>query len=162
MAFEQTIAEPVSCAGIGLHSGAPVNLRIVPAPAGRGIIFRRTDLENFEMDAVGRNVAKVSYATSLMRRGVLISTTEHLLSAFIGIGSDNAYVELDNLELPILDGSAKPFVDMVRSAGLRQQRGRIVDGHALSVRGRHRRQHGEHDTCHGGARLRIPRLRGQT
>ena len=122
MAFEQTIAEPVSCSGIGLHSGAPVNLRIVPAPAGRGIIFRRTDLENFEMDAVGRNVAKVSYATSLMRRGVLISTTEHLLSAFIGIGIDNAYVELDNLELPILDGSAKPFVDMVRSAGLRQQR----------------------------------------
>lgn len=122
MAFEQTIAEPVSTSGVGLHSGAPVNLRIVPAPAGRGIIFRRTDLENFEMDAVGRNVAKVSYATSLMRRGVLISTTEHLLSAFIGIGIDNAYVELDNLELPILDGSAKPFVDMVRSAGLRQQR----------------------------------------
>jgi UDP-3-O-[3-hydroxymyristoyl] N-acetylglucosamine deacetylase len=122
VAFEQTIAEPVSCSGVGLHSGAAVNLRIVPAPAGRGIIFRRTDLENFEMDAVGRNVAKVSYATSLMRRGVLISTTEHLLSAFIGIGIDNAYVELDNLELPILDGSAKPFVDMVRSAGLRQQR----------------------------------------
>ena len=122
MAFEQTIAEPVSCSGVGLHSGAPVNLRIVPAPAGRGIIFRRTDLDNFEMDAVGRNVAKVSYATSLMRRGVLISTTEHLLSAFIGIGIDNAYVELDNLELPILDGSAKPFVDMVRSVGLRQQR----------------------------------------
>jgi UDP-3-O-[3-hydroxymyristoyl] N-acetylglucosamine deacetylase len=122
VAFEQTIAEPVSTSGIGLHSGAPVNLRIVPAPAGRGIIFRRTDLDNFEMDAVGRNVAKVSYATSLMRRGVLISTTEHLLSAFIGIGIDNAYVELDNLELPILDGSAKPFVDMVRSVGLKPQR----------------------------------------
>jgi UDP-3-O-[3-hydroxymyristoyl] N-acetylglucosamine deacetylase len=122
VAFEQTIEKPVSCSGIGLHSGAPVNLRIVPAPAGRGIIFRRTDLDNFEMDAVGRNVAKVSYATSLMRRGVLISTTEHLLSAFIGIGIDNAYVELDNLELPILDGSAKPFVDMVRSAGLKPQR----------------------------------------
>jgi UDP-3-O-[3-hydroxymyristoyl] N-acetylglucosamine deacetylase len=122
VAFEQTIERPASCSGVGLHSGAPVNLRIVPAPAGRGIIFRRTDLDNFEMDAVGRNVAKVSYATSLMRRGVLISTTEHLLSAFIGIGVDNAYVELDNLELPILDGSAKPFVDMVRSAGLKQQR----------------------------------------
>jgi len=122
VAFEHTIAVPVSCSGVGLHSGAPVNLRIVPAPPGRGIIFRRTDLENFEMDAVGRNVAKVSYATSLMRRGVLISTTEHLLSAFIGIGIDNAFVELDNLELPILDGSAKPFVDMVRSVGLRQQR----------------------------------------
>ena len=74
------------------------------------------------MDAVGRNVAKVSYATSLQRQGGLISTTEHLLSAFIGIGLDNAVVELDNLEVPILDGSAKPFVDMVLEAGLRRQR----------------------------------------
>lgn len=122
LAFEQTIQKPVACSGIGLHSGAPVNLRIVPAPAGRGIIFRRTDLDDFEIEAIGRNVAKVSYATSLMKQGVLISTTEHLLSAFIGIGVDNAYVELDNLELPILDGSAKPFVDMVRSAGLKAQR----------------------------------------
>ena len=122
MAFEHTINQPVACSGIGLHSGAPVNLRIVPAPAGRGIIFRRTDLDNFEVEAIGRNVAKVSYATSLMKQGVLISTTEHLLSAFIGIGIDNAYVELDNLELPILDGSAKPFVDMVRSVGLKPQR----------------------------------------
>lgn len=122
MAFEHTIEKPVSCSGIGLHSGAPVNLRIVPAPAGRGIIFRRTDLDNFEVEAIGRNVAKVSYATSLMKQGVLISTTEHLLSAFIGVGVDNAYVELDNLELPILDGSAKPFVDMVQIAGLKQQR----------------------------------------
>jgi UDP-3-O-[3-hydroxymyristoyl] N-acetylglucosamine deacetylase len=122
VAFEQTIQKPVACSGIGLHSGAPVNLRIVPAPAGRGIIFRRTDLDDFEIEAIGRNVAKVSYATSLMKQGVLISTTEHLLSAFIGIGVDNAYVELDNLELPILDGSAKPFVDMVRTAGLKPQR----------------------------------------
>lgn len=99
-----------------------MNLRIVPAPAGRGIIFRRTDLDDFEVEAIGRNVAKVSYATSLMKQGVLISTTEHLLSAFIGIGVDNAYVELDNLELPILDGSAKPFVDMVASVGLKPQR----------------------------------------
>jgi UDP-3-O-[3-hydroxymyristoyl] N-acetylglucosamine deacetylase len=67
-------------------------------------------------------VARVSYATSLQKKGVLISTTEHLLSAFIGIGLDNAVVELDNLELPILDGSAKPFVDMVLQVGLRQQR----------------------------------------
>jgi UDP-3-O-[3-hydroxymyristoyl] N-acetylglucosamine deacetylase len=122
VAFEQTIERTVSCSGVGLHSGAPVNLRIVPAPAGRGIIFRRTDLDNFEIEAIGRNVAKVSYATSLMKQGVLISTTEHLLSAFIGIGIDNAYVELDNLELPILDGSAKPFVDMVNSVGLKSQR----------------------------------------
>jgi UDP-3-O-[3-hydroxymyristoyl] N-acetylglucosamine deacetylase len=120
--FEQTVRTPVECKGVGLHSGAPVTLKILPAPAGTGIVFRRVDLDGFEMDAVGRNVAKVSYATSLQRQGVLISTTEHLLSAFIGIGLDNAVVELDNLEVPILDGSAKPFVDMVLEAGLRRQR----------------------------------------
>ncbi len=97
-------------------------MRILPAPAGTGIVFRRSDLDGFEIEATGRNVAKVSYATSLMKKGVLISTTEHALSAFIGIGLDNAIVELDNLELPILDGSAKPFVDMVLKAGLKSQR----------------------------------------
>jgi UDP-3-O-[3-hydroxymyristoyl] N-acetylglucosamine deacetylase len=105
-----------------LHSGAPVQLRILPAPAGTGIVFRRVDLDGFEIEAVGRNVARVSYATSLQKKGVLISTTEHLLSACIGIGLDNAIVELDNLELPILDGSAKPFVDLILSSGLRPQR----------------------------------------
>ncbi len=107
-----------------MHSGAPVTLRLLPAPAGTGIVFRRVDLDGFEIEAVGRNVARVSYATSLQKKGVLISTTEHLLSAFIGIGLDNAIVELDNLELPILDGSAKPFVDMVLGVGLKQQRKR--------------------------------------
>jgi len=120
--FEQTVRAPVECRGIGLHSGANVTLRILPAAAGTGIVFRRSDLDDFEIEAIGRNVARVSYATSLQKKGVLISTTEHLLSAFIGIGLDNAVVELDNLELPILDGSAKPFVDMVLQAGLRQQR----------------------------------------
>jgi len=105
-----------------LHSGAPVHLRILPAPSNTGIVFRRTDLDGFEVEAVGRNVARVSYATSLMKKGVLISTTEHLLSAFVGMGIDNAIVELDNLELPILDGSAQPFVDLIRRAGVRKQR----------------------------------------
>jgi UDP-3-O-[3-hydroxymyristoyl] N-acetylglucosamine deacetylase len=94
----------------------------MPAPAGTGVVFRRVDLDGFEIEAVGRNVARVSYATSLQKKGVLISTTEHLLSAFIGIGLDNAIVELDNLELPILDGSAQPFVDLVLQAGLKRQR----------------------------------------
>ena len=107
---------------MGLHSGAPVNLRILPAPAGSGVIFRRTDLDGFELEAISRNVARVSYATSLMKKGVLISTTEHLLSALIGCGIDNAIVELDNLELPILDGSALPFVNAIRNAGIRRQR----------------------------------------
>jgi UDP-3-O-[3-hydroxymyristoyl] N-acetylglucosamine deacetylase len=112
----------VECEGIGLHSGAPVRMRILPAAAGSGIVFRRTDLDDYEIEAVSRNVAKVSYATSLMKKGVLISTTEHALSAFTGIGLDNAIIELDNLELPILDGSALPFVAMVMKAGLRKQR----------------------------------------
>jgi UDP-3-O-[3-hydroxymyristoyl] N-acetylglucosamine deacetylase len=107
---------------VGLHSGAPVSMRIVPAPPGTGIVFRRVDLDGFEIEANSRNVARVSYATSLMKKGVLISTTEHLLSAFIGLGVDNAIVELDNLELPILDGSAQPFVDLIQRAGLRKQR----------------------------------------
>jgi UDP-3-O-[3-hydroxymyristoyl] N-acetylglucosamine deacetylase len=92
------------------------------APAGSGIAFRRVDLDGFEVEAVSRNVARVSYATSLMKKGVLISTTEHLLSAFIGVGIDNAIVELDNLELPILDGSALPFVEFIQRAGIRRQR----------------------------------------
>ena len=112
----------MECSGVGLHSGAPVNLRILPAPPGSGIVFRRVDLDGFRVEASSRNVARVSYATSLMKKGVLISTTEHLLSAFIGMGIDNSIVELDNLELPILDGSARPFVQMIQQAGVRQQR----------------------------------------
>ena len=122
--FEQTIAAPIEFTGVGLHSGAPVTMRLLPAPAGSGIVFRRTDLDNFEIPAIGRNVAKVSYATSLMRQGVLISTTEHLLSALIGMGVDNAIVELDNLELPILDGSALPYVEAFLHVGIRTQRRR--------------------------------------
>src|ERR1700686_5217199 len=119
---EQTLRAAASCRGVGLHSGAPVSLQILPAPAGTGIIFRRVDLDGFEIEAVGKNVARVSYATSLMKKGVLISTTEHLLSAFVGMGIDNAIVQLDNLELPILDGSAKPFIDLIKKAGVRKQR----------------------------------------
>jgi len=122
--FEQTIAAPLEFSGVGLHSGAPVNMRLLPAPAGSGIVFRRTDLDNFEIAATGRNVAKVSYATSLMRQGVLISTTEHLLSALIGMGVDNVIGELDNLELPILDGSALPYVEAFLAVGIRAQRRR--------------------------------------
>ena len=122
--LEQTVAEPLEFTGVGLHSGAPVTMRLLPAPAGSGIVFRRTDLDNFEIPATGRNVAKVSYATSLMRQGVLISTTEHLLSALVGMGIDNVIVELDNLELPILDGSALPYVEAIQRTGIKTQRRR--------------------------------------
>jgi UDP-3-O-[3-hydroxymyristoyl] N-acetylglucosamine deacetylase len=122
--LEQTIAAPLEFTGIGLHSGAPVTMRLLPAPAGSGIVFRRTDLDNFEIPAIGRYVAKVSYATSLMRQGVLIQTTEHLLSSLIGMGVDNIIAEVDNLELPILDGSAFPYVEAFLSVGIRTQRRR--------------------------------------
>jgi UDP-3-O-[3-hydroxymyristoyl] N-acetylglucosamine deacetylase len=121
---EQTIRSEIEFRGVGLHSGAEVSMRLVGAPAGSGIVFRRTDLDNFEIPAVGRNVAKVSYATSLMRGSVLISTTEHLLSALIGFGVDNVIVEVDNLELPILDGSALPYVQAFEAVGLKPQRRR--------------------------------------
>jgi UDP-3-O-[3-hydroxymyristoyl] N-acetylglucosamine deacetylase len=99
-------------------------MRMTPAPAGTGIVFRRTDLEFFAIPASWKNIARVSYATSLIRQGVWIQTTEHLLSTLYSFAIDNAYVEIDNLEVPILDGSGKPFVDLLRSVGVRQLRRR--------------------------------------
>jgi UDP-3-O-[3-hydroxymyristoyl] N-acetylglucosamine deacetylase len=122
MRFETTVQRPAEATGVGLHSGVPVTIRILPAPVSTGIVFVRTDLDRFEIPASWRHVARVSYATSLMRQGVLISTTEHLLSVFYSMGIDNAYVEIDNLEVPILDGSGAPFVELLRAAGIRQHR----------------------------------------
>ena len=120
--FETTMQRPVEASGVGLHSGVPVRIRILPRPVSTGIVFLRTDLDNFPIPASWRHVARVSYATSLMRQGVLISTTEHLLSVFYSMGIDNAYVEIDNLEVPILDGSGLPFVRLIEQAGIRQYR----------------------------------------
>ncbi len=122
--FETTVQRPVEAKGIGLHSGVPVSIRILPAPPSTGIVFLRTDLDNFSIPALWRYVARVSYATSLMRQGVLISTTEHLLSVFYSMGVDNAYVEIDNLEVPILDGSGSPYVELLNAAGLKSYRRR--------------------------------------
>ena len=124
MQFETTVVRAVEATGVGLHSGVPVRIRILPAPPSTGIVFVRTDLDNFQVPASWRYVAKVSYATSLMKQGVLISTTEHLLSVFYSMGIDNAYVEIDNLEVPILDGSGLPFVELLRRAGSRTYRRR--------------------------------------
>ena len=96
-------------------------MAVVPAPAGTGIIFRRVDLDNFEIPADVSSVARVAYATTLMEKGVWISTVEHLLSALYGIGIDNAYVDMDNLEVPILDGSARPFTDQIARVGFVEQ-----------------------------------------
>jgi UDP-3-O-[3-hydroxymyristoyl] N-acetylglucosamine deacetylase len=122
--FETTVQRPVEARGVGLHYGVPVSIRILPAPPSTGIVFVRTDLENFPVPASWRYVARVSYATSLMRQSVLVSTTEHLLSVFYSMGIDNAYVEIDNIEVPILDGSGQPFVDLLQEAGLKQYRRR--------------------------------------
>ncbi len=124
MAYQTTIERPVETAGIGLHTAVPSRLRLVPAPADTGIVFRRVDLENFEIEAHVRNVARVSYATSLMKKGVLLSTTEHLLAALYSCGIDNVYCDIDNLEVPILDGSSQPFIDMLGQAGVRRMRKR--------------------------------------
>jgi len=91
----------------------------MPARSGTGIVFTRTDLDGFELPAIAKYIARVSYATSLMRQGVLLSTTEHLLSVLYSLGIDNVRVEIDNLEVPILDGSGKPFVEMIREAGVK-------------------------------------------
>jgi len=122
LVHQQTIARKVDIPGIGLHTGVTVSLSLVPAPVNTGIVFRRTDLENFRIEARVRHVAHVSYATSLMKKGVLISTTEHLLSALSASGVDNVFIDLDNLEVPILDGSALPFLQIIAEAGLRRQR----------------------------------------
>jgi len=140
--LQTTIARPVSVEGIGLHTAVRCRLRLVPATADTGIVFRRVDLDNFEIEAHGRNVARVSYATSLMKQGVWLSTTEHLLAALYSSGVDNVYVEIDALELPILDGSSQPFVEMLDQAGLRRLRKprrylRVVKSLEFSVGDRH-------------------------
>jgi UDP-3-O-[3-hydroxymyristoyl] N-acetylglucosamine deacetylase len=98
------------------------HIRLVPAPADTGIVFRRIDLDNFAIEAEGHNVARVSYATSLMKQGVLLSTTEHLLAAIYSCGIDNIFIDIDSIEVPILDGSAEPFMQMLECAGLRKLR----------------------------------------
>ncbi|MGH9394131.1 MAG: UDP-3-O-acyl-N-acetylglucosamine deacetylase, partial [Terriglobales bacterium] len=127
MPVEATLARASLTEGVGLHSGARARLRLLPAAAGSGIQFRRVDLDGFTIEARSANIAKVSYATSLMKKGVFISTTEHLLAALVGSGIDNVVIELDNLEVPILDGSALPFLEMIAAARpRRQQRKRRV------------------------------------
>ena len=122
--FQTTIQREVSTEGVGLHTGVFGHVRLVPAPADTGIVFRRTDLDNFIIEARGENVARVSYATSLMKQGVLLSTTEHLLAAIYSCEIDNVFINIDSIEVPILDGSAEPFMQMLEQAGVRRLRKR--------------------------------------
>jgi UDP-3-O-[3-hydroxymyristoyl] N-acetylglucosamine deacetylase len=120
--FQTTIYCPVETEGVGLHTGVHGKVRLLPAPADTGIVFRRVDLDHFVIEAQGKNIARVSYATSLMKQGVLLSTTEHLLAAIYSCGIDNIYIDIDAIEVPILDGSAEPFMQMIDRAGIRRFR----------------------------------------
>lgn len=118
---QTTISNAVSVAGVGLHTGVDVNLTLRPAPENTGYIFVRTDLDNFEIPASAEYISHCSYATTLMRRGVVLSTCEHLLSALRGCGVDNCFIELDSIEIPIMDGSSEDFIDLIEQAGVSRQ-----------------------------------------
>ncbi len=112
---QTTLAKPIDIKGVGLHTGVDVSLAIKPAPENTGYVFVRTDLDNFEIPASAEYISHCSYATTLMRRGVLLSTCEHLLSALSGAGIDNCFIELDNIEIPILDGSSENWIELLRA-----------------------------------------------
>jgi UDP-3-O-[3-hydroxymyristoyl] N-acetylglucosamine deacetylase len=118
MGYRRTLRRDVGCTGIGLHSGKPVRLRLLPAPADHGIVFRRTDV-GVDIPARLDCLGEQDHATTLSRDGVSVGTVEHLLSALFGLGVDDALVEVDGPEIPILDGSAAPFVILVHEAGLK-------------------------------------------
>lgn len=122
MFTQKTIKEKVTCRSVGLHSGRKVNMTILPADADRGIIFHRKDVNGgTEIPAILANVSDTTLATTIGSNGTRISTVEHLLSAFFGLGIDNAVVEVDSFEIPIMDGSALPFVTLLEKAGIQVQ-----------------------------------------
>lgn len=118
---QTTIGRPIELSGTGLHTGVPVRMRLRPAPENTGYVFVRTDLDDFEIPASVEYISHCSYATTLLRNGVLLSTCEHLLSALRGSGVDNCFIELDNIEIPIMDGSSEVFVDLIGEAGISEQ-----------------------------------------
>lgn len=122
MIRQRTLKNNIKATGIGLHTGQKVYLTLRPAPVDTGIVFRRVDLDPVvEIHAHAHNVADTTLSTNLAKDGVRIATVEHLLSAMAGLGIDNAYVELSAEEVPIMDGSAAPFVFLIQSAGLEEQ-----------------------------------------
>ncbi|MBX3292780.1 MAG: UDP-3-O-acyl-N-acetylglucosamine deacetylase [Acidobacteria bacterium] len=121
---QTTLARSIEVSGVGLHTGAEVSLRLRPAPENTGYIFVRTDLDNFEIPASVEYISHCSYATTLLRKGVVISTCEHLLSALRGSGVDNCFIDLDNIEVPILDGSSEDWVELIANAGITEQNAR--------------------------------------
>jgi UDP-3-O-[3-hydroxymyristoyl] N-acetylglucosamine deacetylase len=120
MDAQRTLRRQISCVGIGLHSGNKVNLTLTPAPADFGIRFRRTDLGNFEVPATICNLAGIQLATGLARNQVSVETVEHLLAALVSLGVDNVAIELNSPEVPIMDGSAAPFIYLIHEAGIKR------------------------------------------
>ncbi len=118
---QTTLATAVSTTGTGLHTGVPVSMTLRPAPENTGYVFVRTDLDDFELPASVEYISHCSYATTLLRKGVVLSTCEHLLSALRGSGVDNCFIDLDNIEIPILDGSSEDFVALIERAGIESQ-----------------------------------------
>jgi UDP-3-O-[3-hydroxymyristoyl] N-acetylglucosamine deacetylase len=119
---QRTLSHSVRCQGVGLHSGAPVNLSLLPAPVNHGIVFVRTDAPRpVSIPALAEYVVDTSLATTLGKDGVKVSTIEHLMAALAGMGLDNVRVELDGPEVPIMDGSAAPFAALIAEAGVRDQ-----------------------------------------
>lgn len=122
MHLQRTIKKEIRCSSAGLHSGRKVNMTIRPAGADEGIVFLRRDLpDNNRVKATLENVIDTTLATTIGTNGTVVSTVEHLLSAFSGMGVDNAVIELDKPEVPIMDGSALPFVDMLKNVGTKVQ-----------------------------------------
>jgi UDP-3-O-[3-hydroxymyristoyl] N-acetylglucosamine deacetylase len=119
MDAQKTLRRQISCAGIGLHSGNKVTLTLKPALADTGIVFRRTDL-GVEIPATVAQVSAFHYATVLGRNGATVETVEHLLAALVSVGVDNVVVELNHNEVPIMDGSAAPFLYLVQEAGIKR------------------------------------------
>ncbi|WP_288476718.1 UDP-3-O-acyl-N-acetylglucosamine deacetylase [uncultured Pseudomonas sp.] len=122
MIKQRTLKNTIRATGVGLHSGEKVYLTLKPAPVDTGIVFRRADLDPVvEIPARAANVGETTMSTTLVNGDVKVDTVEHLLSAMAGLGIDNAYVELSASEVPIMDGSAGPFVFLIQSAGLEEQ-----------------------------------------
>ncbi len=122
MYLQRTLKKEINCSSVGLHTGRKVNMRIKPAPVDTGIIFKRNDLPDApSIRAQFNNVSDTTLATSLGTNGVTVATVEHILSAFSGMGVDNAIVELDSFEVPIMDGSALPFVNLLKEVGTHTQ-----------------------------------------
>jgi len=119
MDAQRTVRRQISCVGIGLHSGNKVNLTLKPAPADFGIRFRRTDLGHHEVPATVDNLAGIQLATGLASNEVAVETVEHLLAALVSVGVDNVIIELNSPEVPIMDGSAAPFVYLIHEAGVK-------------------------------------------